>query len=151
MTREISTKTDVKTNLTQASKLAKSADDIFENDFGAKCNKYNVQEGTSDEESEEHTIIANPKLISCTAEESTDSLKDDEDEFAEDAVYDPSNLGTIQEAEEYGYQSDSDTTMLIPRGRRKAQVETNRCNESENNKPKLNDAQLDTVVEENIS
>ena len=148
---EISSKNVVKTNITQTFKQALSAEDIFENNYSSQSSNYNVQEDTSEEESEQHTIIVNPKLMACGTEESTESLKVDEDDFADDAVYDPSNLGTIQEAEEYGYQSDSDTTMLIPRGRRRTQMETSSCDESENNRPKLNDDHLETVLEENIS
>ena len=73
-------------------------------------------------------------------------MKSQSDEYMEDTVYDPGNLGTIQEAEEYGYQSDSDTTMLIPRGRRRKKADGD--NEAEEDKLHTPDIPLATVVEE---
>merc|ERR1719483_261446 len=100
-----------------------SADDIFDLEFASQ-NKYSAQENTSEEESEDQTVIENPNPI-CASDDPTENTKGQSDEYLDDAVYDPGNLGTIQEAEEYGYQSDSDTTMLIPhRGRMRKKLET---------------------------
>ena len=45
------------------------------------------------------------------------------EELNEGAGYDPGNLGTIQEAEEFGYQSDNDNTVYLPPGTLKRKVE----------------------------
>ena len=120
-----------------------SADDIFDLEFTSQS-KYGGHEDSSEEQSE--SVIANHNLISPLEEDSRENVKSQSDEYMEDTVYDPGNLGTIQEAEEYGYQSDSDTTMLIPRGRRRKKADGD--NEAEEDKLPTPDIPLATVVEE---
>ena len=123
-----------------------SADDIFDLEFALQ-NKYSAQENTSEEESEDQTVIENPNPI-CAPDDPTENTKGQSDEYLDDAVYDPGNVGTIQEAEEYGQQSDSDTTMLIPhRGRMRKKLETD--NKEVEDKLTVSDTPLDTVIEEN--
>ena len=132
--KPISAANSAKNSLAQIERPHHSrADDIFDLEF-------------TEEESEEQSVIANHNLISPLEEDSRENVKSQSDEYMEDTVYDPGNLGTIQEAEEYGYQSDSDTTMLIPRGRRRKKADGD--NEAEEDKLPTPDIPLATVVEE---
>jgi len=71
-------------------------------------------EETSEEESEDQqSVIENLR-------------KNQSEEYLDEDTYDPGNLGTIQEHEEYGYLSDSDTVNLIPNARRRKELTTDK-------------------------
>ena len=146
--KPISAANSSKSTISQITKSQNSiADEIFELECSNRVWDAN-QEDTSEEESENPSVKANPdlgeKLISPIEDSNDNFHTKHSEEYMDEAVYDPGNLGTIQELEEYGYQSDSDTILLIPQARMKKKPSPDNQDSEDN----LGNTSLPTVDEE---